>query len=408
MSQNAVDDYYALASLIPPEQVSSYLHAQGWDLVDRREGLLEEWAEPSTPDGQVDSEIHLLPINRQYRDFVRRFVEFLRVVADYYGIDAHELSHRLRLGNTDVLLFRISGDGDSRDSVGLEEAGGVLRVAHRMLKLSARYTASPGKEFTGRMKPEAREYIEKNVTLGHTRRGSFVFPILSGPRIERGAEALFARRVVENLAIGLHRVKSIADDIQSAVSDEFAPLVVALADSVQDLTKVRGLEVIDISFRWAPERGAPRHVPDSMITLESSSIRQLGITGSRIGEILRGNFDERFTAAMTRKNLMDRPADPAVPALPPMEFTEISGEVVALQIDDRRIRDWGTQYSIVIRSGSRNVTFDVQIPVSESDYSLAAEARGRGTTVTAMGRLLRMDSGHVLEGEVTFNGELSR
>ncbi|MFF9557051.1 hypothetical protein ACF1DY_14695 [Streptomyces albus] len=407
MSQNAVDDYYALASLISPQQVSSYLHAQGWDLVDRREGLLEEWTAPSTPGGEIDSEIYLLPVNKQYRDFARRFVEFLKAVADYYGIDAHELSHRLRLGNADVLLFRVSADGDSQDSVGLEEAGGVLRVAHRMLKLSARYTASPDKEFTGRMKPEAREYIEKHVGLGHTRRGSFVFPILSGPRMGRGVEVLFARRVVENLAIGLHRVKSIADDIHSAVSDEFAPLVVALADSVQELSRVPRLQVIDISFRWAPERGAPRHVPDSTLTLEAGSIRQLGMTGSRVREILRGNYDERF-GAVARRSLTDRPAASAVPALPPAESAEISGEVVALQIDDRMIRDWGTQYSIVIRSEIENAVFDVQIPVSESVYSLAAEARARGIMVTAMGRLFRVNSGYALEGEVIFNGELSR
>ncbi|MEU0953967.1 hypothetical protein ABZ353_16730 [Streptomyces niveus] len=407
MSQNLVDDFYALTSLISPEQVSRYLFAQGWDLVDSREGLLEEWAEPVTLNGEDGPEIHLLPINGHYRDFARRFVEFLKAVADYYGIDAHELSHRLRLGDTDVLLFRISGGQNSHDSVGLDEADGVLRVAQRMLKLSARYTASPGKEFTGRMKPEAREYIEKNVTLGHTRRGSFVFPILSGARMGRGVEGLFARRVVENLAIGLHCVTSIAEDIHPAVSDEFTPLVIALADSVHDLSRVSGLQVVDISFRWAPGRGVPRHVPDAALILESATIRQLGMTGPRVKEILRGNHDERFVAA-TQTELMETPVTSPAPTLPSGEFAEIRGAVVALQIDDRKISDWGTRYSIVIRSGSRDAALDVQIPVSQNNYELATEARNRGIAVTAVGRLLRGNSGHILEGEVIFNDELRR
>ncbi|MFC5170023.1 hypothetical protein [Streptomyces mutomycini] len=407
MSQNLVDDFYALTSLVSPERVSRYLYTQGWDLVDRREGLLEEWAEPTTQNREVDSEIYLLPINEQYRDFARRFVEFLKAVADYYRIDAHELSHRLKLNDADVLLFRISGGQNSHDSVSLDEADGVLRVAQRMLKLSARYTASPGKEFTGRMKPEARQYIERNVTLGHTRRGSFVFPILSGPRMGRGADALFARRVVENLAIGLNRVASISEDIHSAVPDDFTPLVIALADSVHDLSRVQGLQVVDISFRWAPERGVPRHVPDAALVLESATIRQLGMTGSRVREILRGNYGERFTAD-TQRGLMQKPAAPPAPTAPTTEFTEISGVVIALQVDDRKISDWGTQYSIVIRSGTREGALDVQIPVSQNNYELATEAHSRGIMATAMGRLLRVNSGYFLEGEVIFNGELSR
>ncbi|WP_203733116.1 hypothetical protein, partial [Streptomyces sp. SID12501] len=167
-------------SVIPPGNVSRYLHAQGWDLIDRREGLLEEWAEPAGPNGESNSEIHLLPINDEYRDFGRRFVEFLSAVGNYYEIDAHELYRRIHVESVDVLLLRLSRAEGPGDSVGIGAASGALNVVHRMLKMSARYTASPFSEFTGRMKPEASNYMKNHVSLGHTRRGSFVFPILSG------------------------------------------------------------------------------------------------------------------------------------------------------------------------------------------------------------------------------------
>lgn len=405
MNQNLVDDFYALTSLISPTQVSRYLHAQGWDLIDRREGLLEEWAEPTVPNGDFDSEIHLLPVDQGYRDFTRRFVEFLTAVAGYYEIDARELSHRIRLGNADVLLFRISRLEDKTDSIGLDEASGVLRVAQRMLKMSARYTASPGKEFTGRMRPEAREYIRKHVSLGHTRRGSFVIPILSGPQTGRGEEALFSRRVMENLAVGLQRVQELTGEVNPVVSGEFAPLVVALAHSLHQLSRVPEFQVVDISFRWAPELGAPRRVPDRAITLERSLIRRIGAV--RIHGGLQGRSDDRFTLMASPRSVEGPAASPA-PALPPVEYSEIIGQIVALQIDDRRIRDWGTRYSIVIRSESRDGVLDVQIPVSESDYQRAAEARVRGVTATAAGILSSSETGYIIEGEVIFNSERSR
>ncbi|MCQ8190619.1 hypothetical protein [Streptomyces rugosispiralis] len=407
MNQNSMDDFYTLASIIPPDQVSQYLHAQGWDLFDSRDGLLEEWAEPTAPEGESESEIHLLPMNVTYRDFRRRFVEFLAAVANYYEIDAAELSHRIRVESADVLLFRLSHDDDHSDSVGIDEANGVLRVAQRMLAMSARYTASPGKEFTGRMRPEAREYVAKHVSLGHTRKGSFIFPILSGPRSGRGPGALFARRVMENLAVGLHRVQSLPDAAYPAVSDEFAPLVIALADSLQAFSKVPGFQLVDISFRWASGRKITRGIPDRPITLESEIIDRIALSGTRAREFLQSRLGDsnRFELMATRR-MADRPA-PA-PSLPPAETVEISGQVVALQIDDRRIEDWGSRYSFVLRSESRDEIFDVQIPVSESDYYAAVEARNSGVTTTAVGVLSRTGNGILLEGEVAFGGQRRR
>ncbi|MGV9791258.1 hypothetical protein [Streptomyces sp. NPDC003435] len=407
MNQNPMDDFDALASTITPYQVSRYLYAQGWELIDRRDGLLEEWAEPTAPEREGESEIRLLPINSTYRDFRRRFVELLTAVASYYNIDAAELSHRVRFESTDVLLFRISHDDNHGDSVAIDEAAGVLRVAQRMLAMSARYTSSPGKEFTGRMRPEARQYITKHVALGHTRRGSFIFPILSGPRTGRGPEKLFARRVMENLAIGLRRVQSLPDSVHTAVSDEFGPLVIALAEALQTFSKVPGFQLVDISIRWAPGHAIPHGAPDRAMTLESELIDRIALSGSRAREILQSRLGDhdRFTLMSTRRTVHG-PA--SVPLLPPAETVEISGHVVALQIDDRQTEVWGSRYSFVLRSEIRDKVVDVQIPVSESDYYAAAEALNNGLTTTAVGVLARTSSGTILEGEVAFDRQRSR
>ncbi|WP_228917169.1 hypothetical protein [Streptomyces sp. DH20] len=403
MNQNLMDDYHALASSISPSEVSRYLHAQGWEMIDRREGLLEEWAEPAIIGSESESEVHLLPVNQEYRDFQRRFVEFLVAVAAYYEIDAYELSHRLRLGASDVLLFRVCHDDAVDDVVSIDEANDVLSVMRRIISVSARYTASPNKGFTGRMPPQAKEYLAQHVSLGHTRPGSFVFPFISGPRILQGAKTVFARRVMENLAIALDRVRSLPVS-QHAVLDELSPLVVALAGSLQKLARSPAFSSIEISFMWAPGREASDEVPVRPIALQPDEIREIGISGVRAKQYLQDRNIHDYRLAASRGPVVV-PRVPAIPEVPSVVDTEITGEIIALNIDDRRISDWGSRYSIVIRSDVRDSVIDVEMPVEEAEFTAAAEARNHGAAVTAVGTLVRTMGGFTMRGRLNFNGQ---
>ncbi|MGW7083393.1 hypothetical protein ACWGH2_07815 [Streptomyces sp. NPDC054871] len=401
MNQNLMDDYHALASSISPNEVSRYLHAQGWEMVDRREGLLEEWAEPPIIGRESEPEVHLLPVNKGYRDFQRRFVECLVAIAAYYEIDAYELSHRLRLGASDVLLFRVLHDDAVGDVVGIDDANNVLSVMRRWISVSARYTASPNKEFTGRMPPQAKEYIAQHVFLGHTRQGSFVFPFISGPRVPQGAKTEFARRVMENLAIALDWARRLPVSEQ-AVPDELSPLVVTLADGLQKFARAPAFSSIEISFRWAPGREASNNVPVRPIALQSDAISEITAAGIRLKQYLQDRDVHGYRLAASG-GLVDAPRVPAISASPSVAETEITGEIIALNIDDRRIRDWGSRYSVVIRSDVRDSPIDVEMPVEESEFTAAAEARNLGAAVTAVGKLVRTMGGFTMRGRLTFN-----
>ncbi|MFD9908852.1 hypothetical protein [Streptomyces sp. NPDC059063] len=403
MNQNLMDDYHALASSISPNEVSRYLNAQGWEMVDRRDGLLEEWAEPPIMGRESETEVHLLPVNQEYRDFQRRFVECLVAIAAYYEIDASELSHRLRLGASDVLLFRVLHDDAVSDVVGINEANDVISVMRRWISVSARYTASPNKEFTGRMSPQAQEYVAQHVFLGHTRPGSFVFPFISGPRTLQGAKTAFARRVMENLSIALDRARSLPVSEQ-AVPDELSPLVVALADGLQKFARGPAFSGIEISFMWAPGRAASDNVPVRPITLQSDAIREIGAAGVRVKQYLQERGVPGYRLAASGRPV-EAPKVPAIQEFSDVAETEITGEVIALNIDDRRIRDWGSRYSIVIRSDVRDSPIDVEMPVEESEFTAAVEARNHGATVTAVGTLVRTMGGSSMRGRLTFNGQ---
>ncbi|MFJ6931720.1 hypothetical protein ACIQUP_31030 [Streptomyces nigra] len=398
MNHDAMSDYYALTSSISPRQVSRYLHAQGWELIERREGLYEEWAEPTSRRHDSAAGVHLLPLNDEYRDFRRRYVEFLNEIAAHYGVGAIELANRVRLDDADVLLFRIAHDEESDEAVNFDTASDVMSLAHRMLAMAARYTVDPDKEFTGRMPSQARDYVKKHVFLGHTQRGSFVIPVLSGLRAAGGSQAIFARRVMDNLAAALDRVRSlVAGESYSAESDEFAPLVVALTDALQTFLKNPDFKALEISFRWASGRRAIPETPDRSVTLSPGSIRGLGVSGVRIREHLANTRRSQLGFAASRS---DESRSLPVPAVRSTEETEISGKVVALLIDDRLVSKWGSRYSVVIRTSDPNPIGDVEVPVDENTFDLASRARDRGILVSAVGALTRSASGLVMRGVV--------
>ncbi|WP_437001344.1 hypothetical protein [Streptomyces sp. enrichment culture] len=400
-----MDDYHALASSISPSAVSRYLRAQGWVLIDGREGLLEEWAAPENVGSESESEIHLLPVNQEYRDFRRRFVEFLAAVAAYYQIDAHELSHRLRLGAADVLLFRVCHDDGVDDAVGIDEANDVLSAMHRMIAMSARYTASPNKAFTGRVPPRAKEYLAQYVQLGHTRPGSFVFPFISGPRDFHDARTLFARRVMENLAVGLDRVRGLPASPNVAL-DEFGPLVVALADGLPKLARSPAFSSIEFSFVWAAGREPSSEVPASPVALQLPEIREIAVATVRVKQYLQDRKASDYRLAASRGPVATpAPRVPALPEFPSVVDVEISGEIIALNIDDRRDSDWGSRYSIVIRADVQNLIVDVEMPVGEAEFAVATQARNLGEEVTAVGTLVRTMGGFTMRGQLTSSGQ---
>ncbi|MFF5976947.1 hypothetical protein ACFY7C_36130 [Streptomyces sp. NPDC012769] len=387
-------DTRALRSLVPAvsaSMISEFLRASGWLLADEREGLAEYWAAPGTRAEEAEDEAVLLPLDEQMRDYDRRLVELLAALADYFDDDASQLEQRITAVGWDTLLFRVNHAGP-RQSVPLTEAASLLNVGLEMLRLSALYTDNPHRTgWGGRPSSGVTGYLRDGVRLGHTRQGSFVFPVMSriGPR--HGAQQPFGRRVMVHLAEALGRVHTWAG--HGADEAEDLPLFdAAIARSLRPLARAEDLS-LELSFRWAPTPLTAPSVPDRPLAFGLSAVRAL------VGEAQRAPQSARAPRStqdpQPAERTIRRPVLTTTPARPVQDLT---GTVVAIGVDDRNTARGESPYFLVLHVRET----DYVMAVSHAEYDYALRARAESRPVTARGKV------GLEEGRRTIQGSLVR
>ncbi|MEU1004416.1 hypothetical protein [Streptomyces tibetensis] len=385
---------------LPPTRISSFLESCGWALVERREGLLEHWEEPHGHSPQRRT--YLLPLNREMRDFDRRFAEFLAELAQHFECNAAQLAQLLTSEDWDTLFLRTNSTG-REDSVGLAQAANILSVGMRMLELSALHTANP-QRFTrrGTRSVRVKDYLRDGLLLGHTERGSYIFPIYSRVEEWGSGSTPFGRHVVVNLARALDRVRSWPELHERGEEDPRFDLEVAKA--LQPLTSHHTFESLEISFQWAPSQELPADIPDNPLVFEMPTIRAVTQSaasqqrtpppaGDRISKERSGKLPPS-PPRMTRSSKRATTASEG-------SRISITGYVVAIGIDDRDRHRTGSPYFVVVRAAENEFT----IPVTREWYDFAVHARDSGQVLTATGTLGGDDDTGVLYGAVVRSGD---
>jgi hypothetical protein len=137
-----------------------------------------------------------------------------------------------------------------------------------MLQAAATTTADPAHSHRGRRPARVTEFLEEDVRLGHTKRGSFVFTVvtrLGGPPeggavagVEAGG-APFPRQVMETLARGLESTRALAaeEDTRPLESPAEFGLSASLVESLEEVSQPDGLWAVDLSFQWAAAEEPP-------------------------------------------------------------------------------------------------------------------------------------------------------
>lgn len=118
------------------------------------------------------------------------------------------------------------------------------------------------------------DFLDEDIRLGHTKRGSFVFTVVTRlgdplPDHDDGARATpFPRRVMETLATGLHAARDLSLNWDALAVERAAErgLSANLVESLQDLTEWDSLRELDLSFDWAASEPRPE-VPASRIVV---------------------------------------------------------------------------------------------------------------------------------------------
>lgn len=353
----------------PRQDVESYLRRHGW-APDSAGPLGEMWRQSSDP-GQhalaVPSELEAASV--EYDGLVSRLGRIA-------GVSVQAMADEIEREFQDVQNYRIGDRFVVDDSVLLDSASTVLASARRIVRAAAT-TARKSRPHIGANYSAPGDELAARVRLSHTRRGSFVLPVVMPVEPPERADGDILgdldqvesgeRRVTRTVASAIAAINSIAvqpdrepttDDVihlvQSGVSSEVIAAVRAIA--LQS-----GVQSFDVAFQWAPGVRSPGGLPDRVVIPDEAA---------------------PVLARVERKMKTARP-----------EMTEsVSGQIVEI----RHVPD-DIMGEIAIRTIRNNRTAEIRITTTgeiiQSAYDWAKQSRAviaRGRVVSTPGRPLSM------------------
>ncbi|UQX89199.1 hypothetical protein M6D93_04140 [Jatrophihabitans telluris] len=259
---------------ISPHAVATYLGASGWTLA-LEDGVSQYWQNPEIPSDRIR-----LPLETSFGDFARRFDEVLIYLSRLNDWDAEQLALQIVSVRSDILFLR--ADQTTLDgSIPIRQAERMLAGADALLLAAATSTLRPQSAHVGRRPDQARDFVENDVRMGHTQRGSFIITILARlgadevVRLDEEDYLLeevddeasvsaasqqetvippFQRRAMATLASGVHAAREIAMASGSLTLDQaiHEGLSANMVDALQTMTAdFEGLRALDMSFEWA-------------------------------------------------------------------------------------------------------------------------------------------------------------
>jgi len=387
MSLPVVGSGYAdLAATLTPTEVSAFLAANGsWELENRISDVKEIWTRPAS--GTTQRARVMLPLATDYADYEERFADALRAIGLVDNWDVEEVRERIISTHSDLLFVHLDQAWPD-DTIPLRQAEAAIDAIFEMVKAAAISAATPeGGERSGRLPSAVFDFLHEDVRLGHTKRGSFVFTVvtrLDRPTPEsarfRRAEpqpAVFPRKVMETLARGLETTRDLTQG-KTMVSVENAArcgVSADLVESLEDLIGPQERSALELSFEWAAARAKPT-VGVEPIRLEHSDADEL---------------------ARVREQLL-RQEEPAHRATLVGLVKELAREDQSLEAEDTA--------SVVIATEVNGRKRDVHLILSGTDHKLAIESYLRRLPLIVTGELVFEHRAWRLIGDVDVDARL--
>lgn len=195
-------------------------------------------------------------------------------------VPAQDVADAIEREFLDIQNYRIGDPFVTNDSVLLDSASTVLASARRMVRAAAT-TARKSRPHIGANYSAPGDELAALVRLSHTRRGSFVLPVVMPvePPELTDAEILGdrtevepgERRVTRTLASAVAAINTIAvQPDREPTTDDIIHLVQAgvsseLVASVRAIATHSGVQSFDIKFQWAPGLRAPGGIPERVV-----------------------------------------------------------------------------------------------------------------------------------------------
>lgn len=363
MNRSAFNSYREIASTLTPSAVSQFLAYHDWELEQKQPEVREVWRYRSTPLSTAPRV--MVPLATDFADFTPRFVDALESLGHIHDWDAEQLLDRIIATRADLFFVRLDQkmiDG----TIPFQQAEKTMQAILKLMKSAATTAADPHHPHKGRRPAPVNEYMEEDVRLGHTKRGSFVFTVVSrlgetDPQSIDGQEQpamVFPRHVMETLARGLESTKRLTQswDQEALSSPSSLGLSAGLVESLEEMSQPQHLRTLDFSFEWAAAERRP-DVGLATITLDRDTI----------GELPR-----------VREQLVRREE--------PVRRERLAGLVKSLIRDDS-MPDSEEAGTAIIAAEVNRKTLRVHVPLTGEDHNWAIMAYERQLPFTVTGDL---------------------
>ncbi|PPF41855.1 hypothetical protein C5B85_18210 [Pseudoclavibacter sp. AY1F1] len=387
MAASLNGDAGSYEAVLDGARVAQFLATQNWTIQSDL-GYAQVWSEP----GAVDKLIRriLIPKDPTLDDYKVRLSQALSRISETYAWSLADLAEQIAAVSADLFFVRV--DQHMTDgTIPLRQASALLESIDDMIRSAALTTANPLSTGRGRMPTLVNDFLNDDVRMGHTKRGSFIITVaarLDSPAdaassAEPGSVAVkattqraasFTRQVMTTLARTLEVTKQVAESSAHAPDFDQAmetgmrlPMVKAL----QSMGSSEGLRSLDMSFEWAPIEPQREAVEDK-------------IDMSRETVLLLDRISER----LVRKD-------------PPKDLT-ITGPVVELRrgAESESVSDGRGAGEVVLRADIDGSWRKVGITLSGTDYDWAIEAHRKKLPLTAGGVLEKVGRSWVLSEPV--------
>lgn len=256
------------------DEVASYLGRLGW--VRGNPGKFGElWSRGSDDDTRIAVPFSLHGDSRE-------FAALVFTVARYEQRPEQLVAQEIEQEFLDVQAYRIADSYVLEDRALLDTAATVLDSARKLVRAAATTARTPRAYIASGFSQPADE-VAKKARLSHTRRGSFVLPVvmpieppeyLANQILDEDMDVKLEsteRRTTRTLATALAALDTIAVRPDKEPSSVELDYLVQVGVSKEMVTAVRaiasnaGVHAFETRFEWAPGVGTPPGIPERVL-----------------------------------------------------------------------------------------------------------------------------------------------
>jgi len=372
---DAVNEY---GEVLSDGNIAQFLATQNWTCqLDREYDQI--WVQPNN-EGERVARL-LLPREKSFVDYNKRLYEAVNTLTQVYDWRLSQLAEQVAAIHADLFFVRID-QNMSDGTIPLRQASALLENIDQMIRSAAVTTYNPYSSGKGRTPSTVNDFLNDDVRMGHTKRGSFIITVAARlddpvPHAKEASDdtekkSSFTRQVMTTLSRSLDATRRFtAQDNDFVDFDEAVDRGVRLPliQALHDMGDTDGVRSLDLSFEWAasePQKDpTPKHVHINRKVIEA-----LPEVEKRLS---RNILPERQT---------------------------IVGPVIELKRSDVRVPGSEETYEIVVRSDINGRWSRITVPLTGTDYDWAIRAHRERLPFTVTGELGKKGNSWRLGGRV--------